>query len=355
MNYVLITGSSGLVGSEAVEFFIKKNYKIITIDNNFRKYFFGDNADTNWQKKIQQKKFKEKIIHNSVDIRNHSKISEIFLKHKKKIKCIIHAAAQPSHDWAYKNPGLDFDINARSTLNLLECTKKFCPKATFIFVSTNKVYGDTPNKLKIKELKNRYKIIEKKYLNGINEDMSIDKSTHSLFGVSKCSADLLVQEYGRNFNLKTGVFRAGCITGPKHSGAELHGFLNYLVKCNLKKIKYNVFGYKGKQVRDNIHSYDLINAFWNFHLKPKSGNVYNIGGSFRNSCSIIEAINLIESITNKKMIYSIKKKNRVGDHICYITDVSKFKKNYPKWNIKYSLKDIINQIIEEIKLVNKIK
>ena len=350
MKYVIITGSSGLVGSEAVNFFIKKNYKVIAIDNNMRKYFFGKNADTNWQKKIQIKKFKKRIFHYTVDIRNYNKIIDIFFKYKNKIKCIIHAAAQPSHDWAYKEPILDFDINAKSTLNLLECTKKFCPQATFIYVSTNKVYGDTPNKLKIKEKKTRFEIADTKYRKGINENLSIDKSTHSLFGVSKCSADLLVQEYGKNLKLKTGIFRAGCITGPKHSGAELHGFLNYLVKCNLSKKKYNIFGYKGKQVRDNIHSYDLINAFWHFHLKPKKGEVYNIGGSLKNSCSIIEAIKLIEKITNQKMIYSFKQKNRIGDHICYITDISKLKKDYPKWKINYSLKQIIEQIIKEIKI-----
>lgn len=349
MKYVLITGSSGLVGSEAVNFFIKKRFKIIAIDNNLRKYFFGKNADTNWQKKIQVKKYKTKISHYPIDIRNHKKIANIFKKYKNKIKCIIHSAAQPSHDWAYKNPTLDFDINAKSTLHLLECTKKFCSKATFIFVSTNKVYGDTPNKLRIKENKTRFMIIDKKFRNGINENLSIDKSTHSLFGVSKCSADLIVQEYGRNLKLKTGIFRAGCITGPKHSGAELHGFLNYLIKCNLKKIRYNIFGYKGKQVRDNIHSYDLVNAFWHFHLKPRKGEVYNIGGSLKNSCSILEAINLVEKITNQKMIYSFRKKNRVGDHICYISDISKLKKHYPKWKLKYSLKEIIKQIIKEIK------
>ena len=320
MKYALITGSSGLVGSEAVDFFIKKKFKIIAIDNNFRKYFFGKNADTNWQKKIQIKKYKRKIFYHSVDIRNQQKITDIFLKYRKNIKCIIHAAAQPSHDWAYKEPMLDFDINAKST-----------------------------NKLRIREKKDKFEIIDARYKNGINENLSIDKSTHSLFGVSKCSADLLAQEYGRNLKLKTGIFRAGCITGPNHSGAELHGFLNYLVKCNLKKIKYNVFGYKGKQVRDNIHSYDLINAFWNFHLKPKRGEVYNIGGSLKNSCSILEAIKLIEEITKQKMIFTLKKKNRVGDHICYISDISKLKKHYPKWRIKYSLKDIITQIIKQMK------
>ena len=349
MKYALITGSNGLVGSEAVEFFIKKKFKIIAIDNNFRSYFFGKNADTTWQKKIQIKKFKKDVFHYNIDIRNQKKINDIFFKYRKNIKCIIHAAAQPSHDWAYKDPILDFDINARSTLYMLESTKRYCPQATFIFVSTNKVYGDTPNKLKIKEKKERFDIVDSRFKNGINENLSIDTSTHSLFGVSKCSADLLAQEYGRNLKLKTGIFRAGCITGPKHSGAELHGFLNYLVKCNLKKIKYNIFGYKGKQVRDNIHSYDLLNAFWHFHLKPKKGEVYNIGGSLRNNCSILEAIKLIETMTKQKMIYSFSKKNRVGDHICYISDISKFRKHYPKWRLKYSLKDIIKQIIQEIK------
>ena len=349
MKYVVITGSSGLVGSEAVDFFIKKKFKVIAIDNNMRRYFFGKNADTNWQKKIQKKKFNKKVLQLNLDIRNHNKIKKIFSNYREKIKCIIHAAAQPSHDWAYKEPLTDFNINATSTLNLLECTKKYCKKATFILVSTNKVYGDLPNKLLMRERKLRYIYKNKNYFEGIDETFSIDQSTHSLFGVSKCSADLLAQEYGKNFLLNTGIFRAGCITGPRHSGAELHGFLNYLIKCNLNKKIYNIFGYKGKQVRDNIHSYDLINAFWNFHLKPRPGEIYNIGGSKKNSCSILEAIKIIENKTKQKMIFKLKKKNRVGDHICYITNIKKFRKHYPKWNLRYDLNDIINQIINSIR------
>lgn len=346
MSIAIITGSSGLVGSEAVEFFVKKGFDVIGIDNNFREYFFGKSGDTNWRKNQLIKKFRN-FTHFNYDIRDFNKLKNIFLKNQKNIKIIIHAAAQPSHDWAIKEPMTDYTVNALGTLNILQLTKLYASDAVFILVSTNKVYGDTPNKLDFIELESRWELKKSdKLYDGINEGMTIDNSVHSLFGVSKCSADLLAQEYGKNIGLKIGIFRAGCITGPNHSGAELHGFLNYLVQVNLKKKKYNIYGYKGKQVRDNIHSYDLINCFWHFFKSPRYGEVYNIGGSRKNSCSILEAINLIENISNIKMNYEINSKNRIGDHRWYISDIKKFKNHYKSFNFKYSLKTTLQEIIE---------
>ena len=349
MNKIIITGSSGLVGSEAVDFFSKKNFNIIGIDNNFRKKLFGNIADNKSNQKRLEKKYKN-FTHKNIDIRNFTSLKKIFKINKNKIKCIIHAAAQPSHDWAARDPFIDFSINAQATLNLLELTRKFCPKATFIFVSTNKVYGDRPNSIKLIEKKTRWEVPSKsKFFNGINETMNIDNCTHSLFGVSKSAADLMVQEYGKNFKINTGVFRAGCITGPNHAGAELHGFLNYIVKANITKKKYTIFGYKGKQVRDNIHSYDLVNCFWEFMKKPKKGEIYNIGGGRKNSCSIIEIINKIETKTKIKFNYKKSNKNRVGDHIWYISSNKKFQKHYQNWKMKYNLNHILDEIILSFK------
>ena len=333
----IITGSTGLIGYSTCEFYLNKKKPIIGIDNDLRKYFFGTHGSNKWKEKKLRKDKNYK--HYSVDIRNKIKIFEIFKKYKKKIKAVIHTAAQPSHDWAAKEPFTDFDVNANGTLNLLEALRKYCPNASFVFTSTNKVYGDTPNFLPFEEKKYRYEIKKnhKFHRNGINETMSIDHTTHSLFGTSKTSADLLVQEYGRYFNLKTVCFRGGCLTGENHTGAQLHGFLSFLVKCILNKKKYFVFGYKGKQVRDNIHSLDVVKTFEEFIKKPKSGGkVYNLGGGRKNSCSILEAIDLIEKISNKKSIYKILKKNRIGDHKWWISDNSKFKKDFPKWKINIS-------------------
>jgi CDP-paratose 2-epimerase len=344
MKYIIITGSSGLVGSETVSFFHQKGFKVIGIDNNLRKYFFGKIACTNWKKKFQIRNLKNFNYYN-IDIRNYNKLEKLFLKYKTKVKCIIHTAAQPSHDWAVKDPNTDFTVNAFSTLNLLELTKKYCPKAVFIFVSTNKVYGDTPNRLKFNEKSTRFEIKKNnKFYNGIDETMSIDQSTHSLFGVSKSYADLITQEYGRNFGLNTGIFRLGCITGGSHSGAELHGFLSYLVRANLKKIPYVIYGYNGKQVRDNIHALDLVKCFWEFYKKPKKGEVYNIGGGRDNSCSVLEAMHKIEEKTKIKFNFKIIQKNRVGDHIWYISNNKKFKKDYKNWKVKISLSSIIDDI-----------
>ena len=343
---IIVTGSTGLIGSATCEYYLNKRINVLGIDNDLRSYFFGKEGSNKWKEKKLKKNKNYK--HLSVDIRNKNKIFEIFKKYKKKIKAIVHAAAQPSHDWAAKEPFTDFEINANGTLNLLEAFRLFCPKATFVFTSTNKVYGDRPNFLTLVEKKLRYEIKKnhKYYKKGIDEKMSLDQTTHSIFGASKLSADLLVQEYGRYFNLKTVSFRGGCLTGENHSGAVLHGFLSFLVKSIVHKKKYFIFGYKGKQVRDNIHSLDVVKAFDEFIKKPKSGGrVYNIGGGRQNSCSIIEAIKLIEKISKIKSKYKILKQNRIGDHLWWITDNSKFKKDYPNWKIEVSLIKSLKQMV----------
>jgi CDP-paratose 2-epimerase len=349
MSIVLITGSSGLIGSESVNFFSKKGFDVVGIDNNLRRFFFGDEGSTNKIKSDLLKKNKEFKNYN-IDIRSYSALEKIFIKYQKNISLIIHCAAQPSHDYAKNFPILDFNINATGTLNLLELTKKYCADASFIFMSTNKVYGDNPNKLKIIEKKNRWELKKNdKYFKGIDEKFSIDNCTHSFFGVSKTYADLIVQEYGKNVGLKTTCFRAGCLTGPNHSGAKLHGFLSYLVKVSLSNKKYSLIGYKGKQVRDNLHSYDLVNAFWEVFKKPIKGEMYNIGGGRYSNCSIIEALDLVENISNIRIKKKIIKKQMVGDHIWYVTNLSKFKKNYPNWKQKYNTKKIIEELVDNFK------
>jgi len=350
MSVVLITGSSGLVGSESVNFFSKKGFDVIGIDNNLRKFFFGNEGSTD---KIKNNLLKnnKKFKSFNIDIRSYTSLEKIYKIYKKNISLIIHCAAQPSHDYGKNFPILDFNVNATGTLNLLELTKKYCPDATFIFMSTNKVYGDNPNRLKIIEKKNRWELNKNdKNFKGIDEKFSIDNCTHSFFGVSKTYADLIVQEYGKNIGLKTVCFRAGCLTGPNHSGAKLHGFLSYLVKISLTKKKYSLIGYKGKQVRDNLHSYDLVNSFWEFFKKPTSGEVYNIGGGRYSNCSIIEALDLVDNIANIFIKRNILKKPRVGDHIWYISNLSKFKKQYPNWKQKYDTKKIIEELISHEKM-----
>jgi len=346
MSVAIITGSSGLVGSEAVKFFCDKGFDVIGIDNNLRKYFFGKDGSTLWINKQLKKNYKNFYNHNT-DIRNISSLEKIFKKYSKKISIIIHCAAQPSHDYGKNYPMIDFNVNATGTLNLLELTKKFCPSASFIFMSTNKVYGDNPNNLKIFENKSRWELKKSdRFFNGIDENFTIDNCVHSFFGVSKTYADLIVQEYGKNVGLKTVCFRGGCITGPNHSGAKLHGFLSYLVKSCLSKKKYTIIGYKGKQVRDNLHSHDLINCFWEFFKKPKKGAIYNIGGGRDSNCSILEALNIVEDQCNIKIKKEFIKLPRVGDHIWYISNMSKFKKDYPKWKQKYNTKKIIAELID---------
>jgi CDP-paratose 2-epimerase len=346
MSTIIITGSTGLVGSESVDFFCKKGFDVIGIDNNLRSFFFGKEGSTEWVKKKLLKKYKNFYNYNT-DIRNLNSLKTIFKKYKKNISLVIHCAAQPSHDYGKNFPILDFNVNASGTLNLLEMTKLFCPDAPFIFMSTNKVYGDNPNKLSLVEKSKRWEI-KKNHINykGINENFSIDNCTHSFFGVSKTYADLIVQEYGKNLGLKTVSFRGGCITGPNHSGAKLHGFLSYLVKTAISKKRYSLIGYKGKQVRDNLHSYDLVNCFWEFFKKPKYGEVYNMGGGRFSNCSILEALELVESIKKIKIKKEIIKKNRVGDHIWYISNTKKFKKDFPNWKQKYNTRRIIEELID---------
>ena len=346
MSTIIITGSTGLVGSESVDFFCKKGFDVIGIDNNLRSFFFGKEGSTEWVKKKLLKRFNNFYNYNT-DIRNLNSLKKIFKKYKKNISLVIHCAAQPSHDYGKNFPILDFNVNATGTLNLLEMTKLFCPDAPFIFMSTNKVYGDNPNKLSLIEKSKRWEI-KKSHINykGINENFSIDNCTHSFFGVSKTYADLIVQEYGKNLGLKTVSFRGGCITGPNHSGAKLHGFLSYLVKTGISKKKYSLIGYKGKQVRDNLHSHDLVNCFWEFFKKPKYGEVYNMGGGRYSNCSILEALELVENIKKINIKKEIIKKNRVGDHMWYISDTRKFRKDFPNWKQKYNTKRIIEELID---------
>jgi CDP-paratose 2-epimerase len=345
MNVALITGSAGLIGSEAVEFFSEKFDIILGIDNDMRAYFFGDDASTEWNNDRLKAKI-SKYKNYDIDIREFLQVEKIFKEYGNDIKLIVHTAAQPSHDWAAKEPLTDFSVNANGTLNMLELTRLHCPKAVFIYTSTNKVYGDNPNFLPLVELEERWEIDEKHpyFKEGIDENMSIDQTKHSLFGASKAAADILVQEYGRYFNMNTAVFRGGCLTGPQHSGTMLHGFLSYLMKCAITGDHYTILGYKGKQVRDNIHAWDLVNMFWNFYQNPRPGEVYNAGGSRHSNCSMIEAIKICERMTGKKMNYSYSNENRIGDHIWYISDVNKFKNHYPDWSYKYNLEDILSQI-----------
>lgn len=350
MDICLITGSAGLIGSEAVRFFSEKGFHIIGIDNDMRSQLFGESASTKWQLNKLKTEIKN-YQHYEIDIRDNSSLNAIFSKYSSDIKLIIHTAAQPSHDWAVKDPHKDFSINATGTLNLLEMTRLYCSDAVFIFTSTNKVYGDTPNYLPLIELEKRYEIDSSHiYNNGIDESMSIDQTKHSLFGASKVAADVLVQEYGKYFGMKTIIFRGGCLTGGNHSGTQLHGFLSYLMKCAIIKKEYTVFGYKGKQVRDNIHSYDLINMFWHTYLNPPMpGEVYNAGGSRYSNCSMIEGIELCEEITGNKMNYKIINDNRIGDHIWYISNINKFKDKYQNWDYQYNLKDILIDIFNKQK------
>ena len=357
MKFALITGSAGLIGSQASDFFHQKGYTIIGIDNDMRSYFFGESSSTKETSESLKSKL-DNYHHYNIDIRNYTDLEEIFKKYKFDI--VIHTAAQPSHDWAAKEPLTDFSVNAMGTMNLLELTRLYCKESTFIFTSTNKVYGDRPNynydtgkiddyNLLVKELDTRYEGVNRitGELSSVDESMSIDNTKHSVFGASKVAADIMCQEYGKYFAMNVGIFRGGCLTGPNHAGAELHGFLSYLVKCIVHNKPYTIFGYKGKQVRDNIHSFDLVNMFWEFHQNPKQGEVYNVGGGRNNSTSILEAIYTINEIagTNWKN-YTISEENRIGDHIWYITDLGKFKKDYPNWDITISLRETIKEMVE---------
>lgn len=343
----LVTGSSGLIGSETVRFFHEKGFDVVGIDNDMRKYFFGAEASTAWNRKRLEAEY-PRFRQLDVDIRNQEGVDRVFRELGKNIGVVVHTAAQPSHDWAAREPITDFSVNATGTLILLEAARKHCPDAPFIFTSTNKVYGDTPNRLPLVEKGRRWEVDPAHAYaeHGIDEWMSVDQSKHSLFGCSKVAADVMCQEYGRYFGLKTGTFRGGCLTGPAHSGAELHGFLAYLVNSAIRGNPYTIYGYKGKQVRDNIHSYDLVNAFWHFYQNPRPGEAYNMGGSRFSNCSMLEAIDLIEEICGKRVNYTLSDKAREGDHIWWISDVRKFQKHYPEWSYKYDLRTTLSQMIE---------
>lgn len=346
MSVAIVTGSSGLIGSETVRFLHDKGMDVVGVDNNMRAYFFGEDGSTDWNAQLLKNTL-PRYRHLDLDIRDQDSITRVFKEYGRAIALIVHCAAQPSHDWAAREPFTDFTINACATLYLLEAARRFSPDATFIFTSTNKVYGDTPNFLPLIETGSRWECDPGHPYSqfGIDESMSIDQSKHSIFGASKVAADIMCQEYGRYFGLKTGVFRGGCLTGPAHSGAELHGFLAYVVKCQLTGRPYTIFGYKGKQVRDNIHSNDLVNAFWCFHQSPKPGSVYNIGGARHSNCSILEAIEIIEELSGKRLNYTISEQARAGDHIWWISDVRKFKNDFPEWNFKYDVRTILSEIV----------
>lgn len=345
MSVALVTGAAGLIGSQSVRFFYEKGFEVVGIDNHMRRYFFGEQGQVAWNL-TQLTRELPRYRHIEADIRDEAAIEALFKHYGSQISVIIHCAAQPSHDWAAKEPKTDFSVNATGTLNLLEATRQHCPQAVFIFLSTNKVYGDLANQLPLVEHPTRFELdpahpfAEK----GIPETMSIDQSKHSLFGVSKAAADLMVQEYGRYFGLKTACFRGGCLTGPAHSGAQLHGFLSYLMRCVVHEHPYTVYGYQGKQVRDNIHSYDLVNALWHFYQAPKCGAVYNIGGGRKSHCSMLEAIAQCEQVAGKSLNWQYAAEHRIGDHQWWISDTSKFEHDYPNWQLRFDLPTILQAL-----------
>lgn len=340
---VLITGSNGLIGSEVVSYFADKGEDVYGIDNNMRADFFGPGGDTRWNQNRLKEKYPN-FKHNEIDIRNRASVLKCIEDLKPEV--IVHCAAQPSHDLAASRPYDDFDVNAVGTINLVEATRKYIPDTVFVYMSTNKVYGDAPNEIKLKELPKRWDYDDPAFGNGIAEDFRIDRSKHSIFGASKVAADVMVQEYGKYFGMKTCCLRGGCLTGPNHSGVELHGFLSYLIKVNLEEKLYKVYGYKGKQVRDNIHSLDVTRFIDAFIKNPRCGEVYNLGGGRGNSCSILESFDMVEQLTGKKMNYEYIDRNRIGDHICYISDLTKMRNHYPGWDITIPLSQIFREIVE---------
>ncbi len=344
MRTVIVTGSAGLIGSETVERFAQDGFRVVGIDNDMRSRFFGAEASTR-RTRDQLVATVPQYQHHDLDIRDAAAVTKLFAHHRSEITAVIHTAAQPSHDWAARDPQMDFGVNATGTLNLLEAARQSCPETPFVFTSTNKVYGDTPNRLPLRELEMRWEIEPAhEYEPGISETMSIDQTKHSLFGASKAAADILVQEYGRYFGMPTVCFRGGCLTGPAHAGTELHGFLSYLMKCTVNGNRYRVFGYRGKQVRDNIHSFDLVEAFVAFINAPRVAEVYNIGGSRHSNCSMLEAIKLCEEISGRRLTWNYKEDNRIGDHIWWISDVRKFQAHYPEWKFRYGLHEILEEI-----------
>lgn len=339
---VLVTGSAGLIGSEVCQAFDERGYPVHGLDNNQRREFFGPDGDTSWNQKRLEQSLKQ-YVHHSIDIRDRAAVLNLIQTLRP--ACIVHAAAQPSHDLAARIPFDDFDTNAVGTLNLLEAARRYTPEAPFVFMSTNKVYGDAPNLIRLRELETRWDYEDPQYQNGIPESFTIDQSKHSLFGASKLAADVMVQEYGRYFNMPTVCLRGGCLTGPSHSGVELHGFLSYLVKCNLEQKEYVVFGYKGKQVRDNIHAVDVTGFMLEFIDKPRCAEVYNLGGGKDNSCSILEAFQMVAAITGKAQRYRYVDQNRIGDHICYYSDLRKMRSHYPNWKLTRSLQKTFEEIV----------
>jgi CDP-paratose 2-epimerase len=344
VTIAIVTGSAGLIGSETCKRFHAEGMDIIGIDNDMRARFFGAEASTAPTRALLEKEL-DRYVHESVDIRDSLALGAVFARYGGAIKVVVHTAAQPSHDWAAREPHTDFSVNATGTLNMLEAARQHCPEAVFIFTSTNKVYGDTPNRLPLRELETRWEIDPTHaYSAGIDETMSIDQTKHSLFGASKVAADVLVQEYGRYFGMRTACFRGGCLTGPAHAGTELHGFLAYLMKCTVTGRPYRVFGYKGKQVRDNIHSHDLVEAFWQFFKAPRIGAVYNLGGSRHSHGSMLESIALCEEISGRKLNWSYVEDNRIGDHIWWVSDVRTFQADYPHWKYQYGMREILREI-----------
>jgi len=350
MSVIVVTGSAGLIGAESVRFFANLGFDVVGVDNDMRRIFFGNDASTAESRRRLEREV-ARYRHIDCDIRDEAALGRLFAEYGRAISAVVHTAAQPSHDWAARDPRTDFTVNANGTLNLLEATRAHAPDAVFVFTSTNKVYGDIPNTLPLSEHDTRWELdpAHPFAAYGIDETMAVDRCLHSLFGVSKLAADVLVQEYGRYFGLKTGCFRGGCLTGPGHAGTELHGFLAYLVKCAVAGERYTVFGYKGKQVRDNIHSYDLVNAFWHFIQAPQAGAVYNMGGGWHSNCSMLEAIALCEELTGRKINWTYEPRNRTGDHIWWISDVRRFRADFPQWRYRYDMRAIVGEIIDGVK------
>ena len=347
MSVAIVTGSSGLIGSETAKFLHQHGFDVVGVDNGMREYFFGSDASVDWNTRALESSL-PRFRHHQMDVRDATAVDGLFQQFGGQVKLVVHCAAQPSHDWAAREPLTDFSVNATGTLVLLEATRRFCPDAVFIFTSTNKVYGDTPNDLPLVEMDKRWELDASHAwsANGIDETMSIDQTKHSVFGASKLAADVMVQEYGRYFGLRTGVFRGGCLTGPAHSGAELHGFLAYLVRCAVTNRPYTIFGYRGKQVRDNIHSNDLVQCFWHYYQNPKVGAVYNIGGSRHSHCSMLEAIDLIDEISQCRVNYTLSDQARTGDHMWWVSDVSRFQRDYPDWSYSYDLRATLVEMID---------
>lgn len=349
MSIAIVTGAAGLIGSEAARYFAAKGLDVVGIDNDMRARFFGSDASTKWNRRRLEQDIAS-YRHEDLDIRDIEGLRKLFARFEKDIAVVIHCAAQPSHDWAASDVFTDFSVNANGTLNVLQCTREHCPDAVFLHLSTNKVYGDRPNSLPLQELESRYEIDRSHayFAEGIPEEMSIDESMHSLFGASKAAADLLVQEYGRYFGIRTACFRGGCLTGPAHSGTELHGFLAYLMACTVQGRPYRVFGYKGKQVRDNIHSHDVVSALWTVFESPRAGAVYNLGGTRFSHCSMLEAIGLCQELTGRELQWNYEEQNRAGDHIWYVSDMSRFKADYPGWTHAYDLEKILSEIRDAV-------